>query len=152
MSSNNNSGNTQRKHDISPKQWLMQAWQIDDEITALLEARDHAKDRCLSVTVKYKEPVSGNSGGSDDGLVSLVYLEQKIDARIDKLCEVKTDILSAINQLDDGRYRQLLIGRYIQCKTWEQVAVDMHYSYKQVCRLHGKALVAIKDVLVCPIA
>ena len=46
----------------------------------------------------------------------------------------------------DKRLRTLLELRYINCMTFEQIAVAMSYSYKQVCRLHGKALLEIR----CP--
>jgi len=50
---------------------------------------------------------------------------------------------------------KLLTLRYIEGKRWEQIAVDLGYSYRNVIRLHGKALFAFaakyKDVLECPI-
>ena len=41
---------------------------------------------------------------------------------------------------------------YIKGMTWEQIAVEMNYSYRNTTRLHGYALKSckIKDVLVCP--
>lgn len=81
---------------------------------------------------------------------SLVELENKIDNRIDELMRVKAEILEAVNRVQDGAFRQLLTRRYIEFKTWEQIAVDMNYSYRQVTRMHGRALLALKDVLECP--
>ncbi len=30
---------------------------------------------------------------------------------------------------------------------WEEIAVDMHYTYQWVCELHGKALLKVKDLI-----
>lgn len=43
-------------------------------------------------------------------------------------------------------------GAYMTDDTLEYIACEMHYSYKQICRLHGKALLRVQNVLECPIA
>ena len=55
------------------------------------------------------------------------------------------EVPQAIDRLPDERLARLLRLRYIDGMTWERVAVEMHYSYMQVCRMHGKAL----DVIEC---
>lgn len=37
-------------------------------------------------------------------------------------------------------YRTLLIARYVKLKTFEEIAVDMGYSYDRTIHLHGEAL------------
>lgn len=65
---------------------------------------------------------------------------------------VKAEIEHTISAVADERLRLILIARYINCKTFEYIACEMHYSYKQICRLHGKALLRVQNVLECPIA
>lgn len=43
-------------------------------------------------------------------------------------------------QLEDGRFRAVLTERYLNNKRWEQIAVDMNYTYRNVIKIHGKAL------------
>ena len=52
--------------------------------------------------------------------------------------------MSAIERVNDCTLRKLLIKRYLQFKTWEQIAVEMNYSWRQIVRLHGKALQKVK--------
>jgi len=126
---------------VTTKEWLMRAWRIDKEITALIIARDETRNRCLSVTV----PPDGDrvqcSADHDANLVQLASLEQEIDKRVDELCAIKLEILTAVSEVSDSTLRTLLIERYISFKTWEQIAVDMSYSYVHIVHnLHPMAL------------
>lgn len=93
---------------------------------------------------------NGGAGGVSDRVGSIVAKicdeEQKINEMVDKIVELKREIENTIMGVPDELLRQLLELRYINCKTWEQIAVEMDYSYKQICRLHGKSLFFVK----CP--
>lgn len=122
----------------------MRAWRIDREIDLLMDARRRAFDRATSTTAPPRDVrVSGGSSGNP--MDSYAALSEQIDRRVEELARVKAEVLEAIEQVRDGTLRQLLIERYIQCRTWEQVAVNMHYSYSQVVKyLHPAALHAIE--------
>ena len=84
--------------------------------------------------------------------ISAAYSEL-IDKRIHRLYEIKKEILENVESTRRRNTSEaLLILRYLNFQTWEMIACKMNYSYKQVCRLHGKALNLIKDVIECPIA
>ena len=129
------------------KQWLNRARGIDKEISALLDARDIALARCLSITTHpQKAKVQGYQDQRGDAArIKYLTLEEKLDRLVDALCDVKSEILDVVGRVGDGTLRTLLIERYINLKTWERVAVDMGYSWKQMHRLHGKALGVVKD-------
>ena len=74
-------------------------------------------------------------------------MEFDIDRKVDELVEVKREIMSAIHQISDRRYRLVLMKRYLDYKTFEKIAVEMKYSYKQVCRFHGRALIEMGGVI-----
>lgn len=133
------------------KQWLNRARNIDREIDVLVQERDETRARVEKITQTY-DSIGVQSTKDPHKFDRLVELETEIDREIDNLVAVKTEILQAINRLEDSRYRAVLRGRYIDSKTFEKIAVEMHYSYKQVCRLHGRALLKMEDVLECPIA
>lgn len=95
---------------------------------------------------------TSNVNTSENKFVSYAAYSELIDKRIDRLYEIKKEILENVNKLDDATLRTILILRYLNFQTWEMIACRIHYSYKQVCRLHGKALNLIKDVIECPIA
>lgn len=102
---------------------------------------------------------SSNNGGHSNSVsdkvgtavAKIATLGQEIDTEIDMLVKVKAEIERTIADISDERLRLILFARYINCKTFECIACEMHYSYKQICRLHGKALMKVQDVLECPI-
>ena len=59
-----------------------------------------------------------------------------------------------IEAIEDDRQEAVLLLRYIMEMGWEDIAERLGYSYRNVTRLHGKALNAFacrwKDVLECP--
>ena len=58
---------------------------------------------------------------------------------------------SNVNKLDDATLRTLLILRYLNFQTWEMIACKMNYGYRHILRLHGNALIEIKNVIECHI-
>lgn len=88
----------------------------------------------------------GNAIGDPVGniICKMEKLEQKINLKIDKLIDLRVKIEDVIGGLDpkDGLLMRL---RYIDGKRWEQVAVEMNYSYSDVLRKHGYILNRIRQ-------
>lgn len=88
-------------------------------------------------------------GGGPGRMIAAVEhinaLEAELAEQIVERVSTRREIGQAIGRVPDERLARLLRLRYIDGMTWEQVAVEMSYSYMQVCRLHGKAL----DVIEC---
>lgn len=61
-----------------------------------------------------------------------------------KKWEARREIMKAIEELPNETEKCILIDRYINGKKWEEIAVDMSYSYQHVIRLHGNALIHLK--------
>ena len=69
-----------------------------------------------------------------DALISQLEQEQAMAVRQYK------EIHDRIHQMQDGAEKEVLIRRYLMGRTWEQIAVEMDYTYRHVTRLHGAAL------------
>lgn len=67
-----------------------------------------------------------------------------LSAKKAALSEAMAEIERAIEKLKP-RERLLLRLYYIDGLTWEQVAVNMNYSWTQVHRIHGRALQKLKE-------
>lgn len=129
---------------MTAKEWLRRGWQIDQEINSLLRTKQETRDRLTSVTAGYDgESVQGTR--DPHKYDRLAELDEKIDQRIDQLIQVKGEIADAIAQVQDTRYRTLLTERYLCFRTWEQIAVDMNYSWKHIHRIHGEALIELEE-------
>ena len=124
---------------MTTKEWLSRATNIDKEIGRLLRERRAAWDRAVSVTSRLN---ATNVSGTKDPhkYDTLVAYENLIDAKVDELYAIKQEILVSIDGVRDGTLRALLLERYIDGKKWEQIAIDLNYSWRQIIRLHGQAL------------
>lgn len=124
----------------------MRARNIDREINELMKEKEDVRDRVCKITQSYTGDAV-QSTKDPHKFDRAVELEMEIDRHIDQLIEVKTEIIHGIMQLSDGRYREILRLRYLSGKTFEQIAVEMNYSWRHVCTLHGRALLKMEEVV-----
>ena len=131
---------------LNTKEWLRRARILDKLIDAKIADRDRALELACQCTSNISsDKVSASSENSHENrMIKYVEYTEEIDRMIDRLLQIKSEIKKAIDSVDDIVLQAVLTEYYINCKTWEQVSVDMNYSYMQVCRLHGKALQKIK--------
>lgn len=57
----------------------------------------------------------------------------------------RTQIEKRIRALSDENEAEVLRLRYIKNKKWEEIALEMGYSWKQIHRIHSSALHNLKD-------
>ena len=131
---------------MNARTWLLRARRLDEEIAGLLETRDAEFTRVTSITQKLSGSVVQTSKDPHK-YDRLVELEMEIDNAVDELIRVKGEVLSGIMRLEDGRHRKILRLRYVDGKTFEEIAVMIKYSYKQTRRLHAAALWKMEEVL-----
>lgn len=92
--------------------------------------------------VKVQTSISVN--GYTDTMVKILDLERGIDADIDRYVDEKAEMMKVIDSLEDSRHIDLLYRRYFRSQTWEQIAVDMNYTWRHMHRLHSEALIALE--------
>lgn len=131
---------------MTAKQWLNRGRRIDQEISKLMETKALIEARLTSITQSYDSD-GAQTTKDPHKFDRLVEIDSLISERADELTRTKAEILTTINQLPDSRQRMVLISYYIDGKTWEQTAVDLHYSYMHIMRIHGYALVEIEKML-----
>lgn len=130
---------------MTAKEYLSRARGIEDEIRQLERMRRAAYERATGCTAPIN-PAPAHGAGSDN-TASYAHYDGLLQRKIEELHAVKAEIESVIERVPDERYRRLLRGRYLEQHTWERLAVDMNYSYMQVCRLHGRALSEVERML-----
>ncbi len=69
-----------------------------------------------------------------------MLLEDRITAEIDRLVNLKTEVLAAIEDMENTEEKLLLKYRYFEGRTWEEIAVRMSVSIRTVHRIHGLTL------------
>ena len=66
-------------------------------------------------------PKSPNRGGSrmEDCIIKIIDLEEKLNNDIEKLINLKKEIMEVIKAVPNIEYQTLLEKRYLCFKTWE---------------------------------
>ncbi|MTI56140.1 hypothetical protein [Geosporobacter ferrireducens] len=123
------------KKDLQEYYWLQKNIQrLEDK---LLELETQA---AKMTSVISDEPRSGETKDKLSGIVAkIVEVQTRINEQLYRSYELAEKIEKAIETLPE-RERYLIRARYIDCKAWEKIAVDMHYSWKQTHRIHSEAL------------
>lgn len=70
----------------------------------------------------------------------IIELEEKINADIDELVDLKRDAMNCIEKLNNDVEKLVLYKRYFNNKSFEQISVEMGYSWRHIHRIHGNAL------------
>ncbi|WP_087064159.1 hypothetical protein [Intestinibacillus massiliensis] len=135
---------------MTAKEWLMRARKQEERIIALQGSKQRAYDRAVSTTARPREVcvISGGKAAPDEKNAAYIELCEEIDRQIDELNRIRAEILHVIRGVQDSTLATLLIEYYINSKTWEQVAVAIHYSYSDtVQKKHPKALRTIEQIV-----
>lgn len=140
---------------MTPKEYLLEYRKLDKEINAMVSESVRLRRLALSIGSTLSDTGGGNSkqGGAarfEQAIDKLIVLEGNINAKIDCLINKRAEIETVLNAVDDTTLRTILRHRYINGYTFERVAVEIGYSWRQTIRLHGDAL--RKVVIVCHIA
>lgn len=131
---------------MTAKQFLSRGRWIEREITSLIRTRDETRDRLTHITQNYDSD-GAQTTKDPHKFDSLVELEDKIDELIDRLYATKTEILGVIDKLEDRREFLALKVYYIDMKTWEEVCVELHYSWRQTMYIRKQAIKHVDERL-----
>ena len=129
---------------MTAKEWLIRARKMSGRLRALQESKAQAFARATNAVIGGSERVSG--GEPADKHAAYAELSLSVDRQIEKLEQVRAEILQVIGQVEDNTLATLLTEYYVNDKTWEEVAAEQHYSWRQVMRLHGHALQIIREL------
>lgn len=119
---------------------------LNAEIDRKIKCIEDCKSKIYNITGTLSDmPKSKNRTNTiEDGISTINEIEETINQDIDKLIEKRTEIENKIDSLDDLKLKEIMKCRYLDFKTYEQIAVDCNYSYQQVLRIHESALNLIK--------
>lgn len=124
---------------------------LNDRIESKLRQKEELKSTMYSIgSIDYsKERVQTSLVNStEDLIIKIVDFEEEITRSIDRLIDLKQEASKVIDQID-GAYGTVLEMRYLECMRWEEIAYRLNYSIQHVYRLHGQALLKLKDESKC---
>ena len=131
-------------------EYLSQAYRLDIRINSKIEQVASLNDLALKATsVVTGMPHSPNKGKSSmaDAIDKIIDLQEEINQDIDRLVDLKAEIVAVIKAVDNKEYQTLLEQRYLCYRTWESIAVNLGYSIHHIYKMHNLALAACDEIL-----
>ena len=133
------------------KEFLQQVELCDAHINNKLEELAHLKTLAVKITTTMKQDVVSSSGNQDKvgGIVAkMIDLEKEINQAVDSFVNKKREVSKVIEQVNNPDYLTVLYKRYFfPYESFEKIACEMGYTYRNVCYLHGKALQAVEELI-----
>ena len=104
---------------------------LEDSIKNLEEECEEMSKRmgCINNSINIKELAEKKK--------ELVELCEK---ELIKRYNIKKNIYQLIYKLDNEKEREIIINKYIKNMTYEKISEKMHYSDRQIMRIHNKAI------------
>lgn len=122
--------------------YLSQYRYLNSEIDRKIKYLEDCKNKIYNITGTLSDmPKSGNRNNViEEGIVNINEIEQTINQDVDRLVDLRTEIENKINSIDDLKLKEILKCRYLDCKTWEEIAYKNRFTWQWVYKLHERAL------------
>lgn len=129
------------------KHQLKQIRLIDLEVKAKMEELDRLNNSFLkSPSLKEINVQESKVSLKDDAYVKIINLNDYINEKVDKLIDLKYQLIQAIEQLDNSKERTIIWMKYISSKSWDEIAEELKISKTTLFMLHDEA---VKKIEMC---
>ena len=128
---------------MDTKTYLQQIERLDRKIQNKFAEIEQLKTMATSISVAQKD-INVQTFSDKDRMGSavskIVDLESEANEIICEFLEKRSIIIHQIDGISDTNMYHILFNRYVMMKDLGTISVEMGYSFKQVCRIHGNAL------------
>lgn len=124
------------------KTYLRKAGELDTLVHTKLSEIDRLRElaECLSSPKLGERVTSSNGNTSMQTVDKIVDLQAEVNKEIAVLVDLIAEIHTKIEQLENPTERAVLTERYINVKSWEEIAEIISYSERNTKYIHGRAL------------
>lgn len=134
-----------KEHKIKIK-YLDQYRYLNKDIDRKIKSLEDWRSKIYNVTGTISDMPKSNNRSNiiENGIASIDEIEESITTDINNLINLKNEIEEKIENVKDLKLKEILKSRYLDFKTWEEIAYRNHCSWRWVYTLHEKALDKIK--------
>ncbi|MPM68909.1 hypothetical protein SDC9_115844 [bioreactor metagenome] len=127
---------------MTTREWLSRGRDISRAVDTLIGAKVRALSMAEGATKPLgKVKVQGGGGNTtQDRMMTFAELSEEIDRQLAELFRMQAEILSELKKVEDLRLRAVLIDRYVNNESFEDIAKKQKYSERRIYALHKKAL------------
>src|SRR5699024_11356950 len=127
---------------MTVKEFLNQAYRLDQRRQSKIEQLDSLNALATKATSTLSHmPKNPNKATStmENTICKIIDLQHEINEDIDRLVDLKTEIVAAVKSVENREYQTLLEKRYLCFETWEQRSEEhtseLQSRFDLVCRL-----------------
>ena len=135
---------------MTAKEYLGQLLRYEKMINNKLSELYQLKAMSSSISVAMDSERVQTSVRNDKIPNAIVRIEEKqaeINSIVEDYVNAKDNIIRDIEKLTDSNQYDVLFKRYVEHKTFEVIATDLNYSWRQIIRIHGEALREFEKII-----
>lgn len=135
---------------MTSKEYLNRAYRLYRSLNSKLEQLESLKalaEKCTPVLSDMPKNPSSNTSSMEDTIASIIDLQNDLCTEIQEYVDTIREIREVLNQVTDSKFYLILHKRYLNYKHWEEIAVDMNYSYRYLLTKHGQALKEVDRII-----
>jgi seryl-tRNA synthetase len=137
---------------MTAKDYLSQAYRIDQRINSKIEQvqslRALAEKASMTLSDVFVKKTR-NIRRMEDIITKMADMETEINADLERLVDLKHEIVTVIKCVAVPQLQTLLELRYLCFRSWEEIAVSLHHDIRWIHRLHHKALNEVDAIRHC---
>jgi DNA-directed RNA polymerase specialized sigma subunit len=129
---------------MTAKEYLHQAYRLDHKINSDIEELQRLREMSYSLSSPQLGDRVQTTRSNEASFVKCICkirdMEEKINAEIDLFVDLKKEIRSVIEKVENTDEQMVLRYRYIHNMTWLQIGDELHADKSTIRRWHGQAL------------
>lgn len=123
---------------------------IDEGIRTLKESIDRQRSLMLPSGLDYSGLIPSSSSSGDalaNGVIKLQEMIAEYTTELAEYVEQQRTASLVFASLSKPAYRLAFTKYYLQGKTWEQVCVEMAYSYRRLMQIRSEGMLEVYDLM-----
>lgn len=135
---------------MTAKQYLGQIERLDRMIsnkTIEIQQVENQLYNIKSIMNDCKVQTSGSKDRLGDSVSKLVDLQNELSNLIDSYVAKRQEIIKIIEKVRETNRYDLLFKKYVEQKSFEQIACEMNYSLVHIKRIHKLALDEVNYII-----
>ena len=135
--------------EMTAKEYLNQVRNLESKMKMLKEEIDTLREMVVSTGAVQQQERVMSSGAQDKMAETICKINEKEDDWNNLMREfalARAEVIISIQKLNNTDYEQILYKRYCQSKKWEEIAMEMNYSYRWILKVHGRALEEFRKI------
>lgn len=132
------------------KDYLERIQKADKQIKRKLEHLTALNSMVTRITPVMKDGGSGGTGNQDklgNAVAKIADLQEEINRDVEIFVDMKLEACALLGQIRDDDFYDVLEMRYLKYMSFEQIAVEKHWSKRWAEKMNGRALQVFDKVL-----